>query len=481
MQSASPVEPPLPELGDRDDYNLLIFSHSALNRERLSFYGGDGSADPEARCHLRHGLVFDRHFSVSHWPFQSFVSAITGLLPITHGVWNNRYHNRTLYGTAAPGDDAIRPEHRTLFELARDNGYGTFLMAGDPHESFFDPRAGVDRGVDHHERRCLHDRGDGERLRELIREFAERRFLGVVQTVRTHVPHFFLPETGVPVYDGLLPTTAEEYEARARGGHAAIERALAADPELLAADELARQAYVRDAHWYVHVARRLDGPPGAAHFRAVYDRALRFADAFVGDLFRALAETDLLSRTIVMLTADTGDNHFTEYRRPDGRGYDGSFGYAMVTPASARLPLVIFHPAFAAAQTGLRRRETLTNTTDLYPTVARLLGWRRGPLHALDGRDLLADGPARAETLSFTVRPHRGLELVAHAADGTYRENPRRRIFFDARTNRAWVDEDLRELRTPTYLALRDALLPYRDRASEFESLRQKIGWATLK
>ncbi len=476
--------PSLDALATGEDYNLIIFSHSALNRDRLCFYGGSSEVDPEAKRYFSHGLVFDQHFAVSHWPFQSIVSALTGLLPTSHRVWNNGFHNRIHYKNLGLSEDMISPDHQTLPEVAKANGYRSFLIGGDPHLNFFSPAAGITRGVDVVDRHCLHSVGDQQRVRSALKAMRGGKFIGLVNTVRTHFPHFFIPANSahhpeVSNYQGLLPTTQEEYEALAFDDWKELKRAIAERPETLARDELARQAHLRDEYWNIHTAKLYDGEKGEIHLRQIYDRAIRFADAFVGELFRALEEENLLEKTIVVLTADSGDNLFTQYHRPEGRSYDPSFGYAMVTPASARLPLMIFHPELDRRRAGLQHLTHLTNTTDLFPTVQALLGWKIAPAQALEGRHLLDPTPRR-ESLSFTSRPHRGLERAAHNAAGTYRSNPRRSIYFDAQRHLAWVDDELHELHDPNYLALREALEGAPGETGEMNLMRKKVGWARL-
>ncbi len=473
---------PLYELAPRDDYNLIIFSYSALNRDRLCFYGGGGEVDPQAQHFFRHALVFDQHFAVSHWPFQSIVSTLTGLSPITHQVWNNGFHNRIYYKGMDLHEDTISPAHQTLPEVARANGYTSFLIGGDPHANFFSPAAGITRGVDLVDRHCLHNPEDSTRLRGALKAMAGKKFIGFVNTVRTHFPHFFVPagfdQNNVLLpYEGHLPMTQEEYEANVMDDWSKLKRAISERPETVAANELANQAHIRDEYWNIHTATLIDGEKGKTQMRHVYDRAIRFADSFVGDLFRALEEENILEKTIVILTADTGDNSFTEYRRPQGLNYDPSFGYAMVTPVSARLPLVISHPDLIRKRSGLHRLSHLTNCTDLFPTVEALLGWDTTARHTLEGSDLLSP-KARSESLSFTSRPHRGLERAAHNASGTYRSNPRRSIYFDAKRQLAWIDDELKDLKDQNYLALREALERAPSETQQMSQVRKKIGWA---
>src|SRR5205814_1858730 len=113
-------------------------------------------------------------------------------------------------------------------------------------------------------------------------------------------------------------------------------------------------------------------PEELAHLRALYDGEIRAWDAALRDLLAALARLDLERTTIVVVTADHGEE-FLEH----GRLKHGSHLYE----ESVRVPLVLAGPGLAPA-----RSRAAAQGLDVFPTLARLLHVE--PPSALPGQHL---------------------------------------------------------------------------------------------
>jgi arylsulfatase A-like enzyme len=92
-----------------------------------------------------------------------------------------------------------------------------------------------------------------------------------------------------------------------------------------------------------------------------YDNALRYVDQQVGRLYDALAERDLLHDTIIVITADHGENFFDHDMVTHGRS---------LFEEEARVPLVVHYPAWVDA----RRVDVPVSTLDVLPTIVDLMG-----------------------------------------------------------------------------------------------------------
>jgi hypothetical protein len=132
--------------------------------------------------------------------------------------------------------------------------------------------------------------------------------------------------------------------------------------------------------------------------RALYDGAVYATDVGVGYILDALQRSEQRERTIVVITADHGEELY-EYGRSQGHG-DHLQG-----EEALRVPLVIFDPTRPRAQ----RYDSPVSLVDLAPTLLELTGV--GALEAPDGRSLasaldakqLAARPVYSETgLWFT-------------------------------------------------------------------------------
>ncbi|TMB16268.1 MAG: hypothetical protein E6J59_19345, partial [Deltaproteobacteria bacterium] len=138
------------------------------------------------------------------------------------------------------------------------------------------------------------------------------------------------------------------------------------------------------------LARRLAGAPLSAaeveHLRRLYDGEIRACDAELGTLLDALAARGVTDSTIVVLTADHGEE-FQEHGRLKHRIH--------LYDELLHVPLVIAGPGVRPARVAEQ-----TQGIDLFPTLARLLGTPPPP--GLPGHDLLAaraEVPAISETL----------------------------------------------------------------------------------
>ncbi|MFO7652615.1 MAG: sulfatase [Candidatus Krumholzibacteriia bacterium] len=145
---------------------------------------------------------------------------------------------------------------------------------------------------------------------------------------------------------------------------------------------------------------------------ALYAREVQYADAWLGRLFTALRELRLWDRSIVIATADHGQELFDH----------GGFGHGhTLLPEVVGVPLLVKTaraggPA-APSPSGTVRTEVVT-TLAVLPTVAELAGWELpsgpGPLPHASLVPLL-DAPAEPPQ---TPRPRRELMLLEGAVVG---------------------------------------------------------------
>jgi arylsulfatase A-like enzyme len=120
------------------------------------------------------------------------------------------------------------------------------------------------------------------------------------------------------------------------------------------------------------------------HLRQLYDSEIRFWDAQLAALLEGLAELGLRGNTILIITADHGEE-FQEH---------GLLGHgAHLFDESIRVPFVIVGPTLVGPTLEGARSNIPAQGIDLFPTVAGLLGF--SPPANLPGQDLLAQARAR--------------------------------------------------------------------------------------
>ncbi len=129
------------------------------------------------------------------------------------------------------------------------------------------------------------------------------------------------------------------------------------------------------------------------HLRAHYDGGVLAADIYIGRFIEALRERDLLENTLIILTADHGedlhDHGFFNHR-------------VMLTDSTTRVPLILAGGAVPADLRGTTST-ALSQALDVVPTL--LSAAHIEAPHGLTGRDLLGDAPAPAAVFQEGVMP----------------------------------------------------------------------------
>jgi arylsulfatase A-like enzyme len=95
--------------------------------------------------------------------------------------------------------------------------------------------------------------------------------------------------------------------------------------------------------------------------RAIYDSAISYADALIGDLLAALDKLGLADQTMIVITADHGDELFEEHRCGHG---------ASLRDSLARVPMIVHYPARVPG----RVVDEGTEGIDILPTILDTAG-----------------------------------------------------------------------------------------------------------
>jgi len=347
LGTADPVAPP-PGEGRRA--NVLLYVIDTLRADHLGCYGYAKSTSPHIDALARDAAVFQTALAQASWTRPAMASLFTGVDPPVHGAMTLR--------------QGFRPEVPTLTESLAAAGYETAAFVTNVNVA---GRWGFGRGFDVYEylpedetSETLHVRSDvlTARAREwLDRADPSRPFFLYVHATDPHSPY-------------APPDDLARIWANGRCGGAAkrlLER-VKPQPSRLTPDEL-RQLI------------------------ACYDAEIVFNDRSFGALVADLARRRRLDDTIVVVTADHGEEFLDHRGLEHGRTlYDELL----------RIPLVMRFP-----DAGLRARrvEAVARQIDVMPTLLAYLGL---PLPAeVRGRSLLGaiagDRPeASVEAYAYT-------------------------------------------------------------------------------
>jgi arylsulfatase A-like enzyme len=138
-----------------------------------------------------------------------------------------------------------------------------------------------------------------------------------------------------------------------------------------------------------------EGPPTATdikHMRQLYDGTVAAADDAIGRVLAHLDTLGISDKTIVVLTADHGENL---YEPTLGMGH----GDHLRGEVATRVPLVIYDPVHRPSP---RRVDAIVRDVDLAPTLAALVGKpMRNPMAGRNLRPLMQGKPARTDRAAF--------------------------------------------------------------------------------
>lgn len=351
----------------------MLIVLDTLRADGLSAYGNPRNTSPRIDRLAAEGVLFENTISNAAWTLPGFVGLLSGSYPSARVFQQNRLA-------------------RSLVEDLATAGYAT---AAFTEGAYVSKSFGVDRGFDSFwtEPSQGHDfaegrkDSDGGRIEKTfdaalgwLREHADERFFLLVHSYEVHMPYLRQQYARDLPRGSLAPTYSFSEIRRVHQGEVPI------------------------------------GPTELEYVRALYDGGVTAADTQVGRLLDLLDELKLADDTLVVLTADHGEE--LGERSPQRLGVHALSLYDTLL----RIPLIFRYPARDFA---VRRVAAQVRLVDALPTILDLAAI---PAPAdLDGRSLVplmmgadrADRPAYSELLNDNSET----PLVRHVAmrDGGFK------------------------------------------------------------
>lgn len=311
--------------------NVILISLDTLRRDHVGAYLEPGSSPtPALDDFARESLVFDRAYAQIAFTLPSHLSMFTGLQPDVHGVEKE---------TASLGNTV-----RTLPEVLREAGYRTYgLVTNIWMKSEF----GFGRGFDRYE---LLDYGltyvdrVNRRSFELLDATADdsRPFFLFLHYIDAHSDFYNVAHNALPYY------APPEYLEKL-GVDESSRRFCTADEECATAFLLACN---QDPELVDH--------GGLEVIRQLYRVGVEYLDHELGRLFDGLRQRGLWDQTMIIVTADHGEE-FLEH---------GEFIHNQPYVENLAVPLII---KFPHQQWAGDRRAAIVESVDLLPTLLDLL------------------------------------------------------------------------------------------------------------
>ena len=314
--------------------SVVLIGIDTLRADHLGLYGAERATSPFLNETASEAAVFEWAFATAAWTLPSFASMLTGLDPAAHGagVPLRGDEDSKLRPAARPGvrqRTRLDPSVRTLAEQLAAHGMSTLAVLQNPN---LDPTFGLNRGFDVYDfdgavrRDGRHADAVVDRALQLLDERDGEPFFMFLQFQDPHL-----------TYDAPVPH---------RGKFTRELEAQFAFPV-----EGVRKLRER-FHEMPHEEREF--------IEAAYDEEISFVDAQIRRLMLALAERGLDDQTLVILSADHGEEFF------DHGGFEhGHSNYNELI----RVPLMVWGPGVESG-----RALGPASVADIPPTILDALG-----------------------------------------------------------------------------------------------------------
>jgi arylsulfatase A-like enzyme len=319
--------------------NVILISLDTLGADHLSSFGNLPSVSPEIDDILQQSFSFRRAYAQYPNTPVSHASIFTGLYPRHHGMYETSPHLQS----------------ETLADVLAAHGYVTVAITEDAFVSsdfgfdygfdWYDN--GVEQTVNADDKTIGNAKGTFEKAEAWLTEYAGRApFFLFVHTYEVHAPYTPRDEEARAVADAIDPGYKGPFEREYPCG----------------LWELGHNTGVHSMP--EHEVARLP---------ALYAGEINYLDRIVGSFMQQLASLPAADRTLVVLTADHGEE-FNEHGKL-GHG-ETLFNHVL------HVPLGFYWPGKIASGTS----EAPVELIDIMPTVLDLLSVKAPP--NLDGTSL---------------------------------------------------------------------------------------------
>jgi arylsulfatase A-like enzyme len=362
--------------------SIILVSIDSLRRDNLGCYGYQPETSPFLDELAAEGIRFDNAISTTSWTLPAHAAMMTGLYDSTHGLLDNGLR--------------LGEGHLTLAELLAGEGYQTAGFFGGP---YLHPTFGLGQGFETYQS-CMtttHDKAPDAAVRHGARAPSGLSHADVTgPRTRAEVtawaqagvqePYFLFLHMWDVHYDYIPP---QEY----------VERF---DPDY--DGEIDGSRFSTDERLHAGMPER-----DLRHLIALYDGEIRFTDDTLREIFGELKSRGLLTNTLVVVTADHGEEFFEH----NGKGHQRTLFDEVL-----RVPLIVWWPGTLPGGTSISDQVRLI---DLMPTLAfyagvdqKLVVQGRNLAPLLEGGSLPPE-PALAELLAegLSIRALRTNEVKA--------------------------------------------------------------------
>jgi arylsulfatase A-like enzyme len=395
--------------------NIVLITLESLRPDHVASLEGDRVTSPSLDRLAGEAMVYEDAHSVTSWTLPAHASLFTGLYPSAH-------QTEMPLGTL---DDS----YTTLAEVLAARGYQTAAVVSGPylraHHNLNQGFEIYDESPSEETNRAAHADVTNPEMEAALLDFLDRRR-------DPERPFLLFAYFWDPHYDYIPPAPYDS----------------------MFVDAECQEVDVADYELGNEVRPGISSAQ-LRYVRAQYDGEIRWTDAHLERFFKALRRRGLWEDTVVVVTADHGEEFFEHGAKGHKNG---------LHVESVKVPLLVKYPGSRP-----RGRDTrLVSLVDLFPTLLELAGAVVPGLH--QGRSLLAPRGAAERSIYYelvTTRysgrqlTHREPWLAVRRGGYKLISRPGRTELYDVRADPGEI-RDIAGSETGTVAQLRGQLVEWR-------------------
>jgi len=384
--------------------NVILVVLDTVAASHLGAYGYYRPTSPALDSFAAESVLFEQSYSAAPWTLPSHASLFTGLHATTH---HTGWAHPRLEGAGTDWKENPALNYHTLAEELSLRGYQT---TGFSDKSWLTADSGVLQGFAHYKDFSILSPTQSMLLPGFLGRFFGPPFgdatpsdkggqrvvqatLDWLDTHRVDAQPFFAFLNLNEAHDPYIPPA----ELRTRFL-----------PEGITAEDSAALPQGPIIRKNLLCGLRHEDPQESEILRALYDAEVLYQDGLLDQLFSGLRDREVMENTLVIVTADHGEEFGEQNQR---YGHQGTLADRLL-----HVPLIMRYPSMLPAG---KRVQTLASGVDVFPTVTDLIQkvtgetWQPHPASlALEGFSLL---PAILE-----ARPTRNMVLAHYGHLAAY-------------------------------------------------------------
>ncbi|NOY59402.1 MAG: sulfatase-like hydrolase/transferase [Calditrichaeota bacterium] len=381
-----------PKFSNAKKPNIILISLDTLSARHVSCLGYERLTTPNIDEFAKSGVLFENATSQAKWTLPSHTSIFTSVVPTAHQV------NDAEKKLSAP--------FVTLAEMLGSNGYYCGAFVDGAYGSWIGAIHGLDQGFSFYEH-YPDQFNKYEKLfiishaKNFILDYFARHFkypymhskiisknvIGWLKHFHKQQPFFlFLHYYDIHAdYFTEVPyISPHPYDTMFSSGYMPNFRKL--NPNRLGGARLLRELYKRiEAGEKVSDVLSVDD---LNFFISRYDGGIRYVDDQIGMLFDGLKKIGVFDKTLIIITADHGEEFLEHQKFLHGQFYE----------EIVHVPLIMYYPNLLPQNIKVRKQ---ARSIDIAPTIADILGLKK--LDQFQGQSLLP----------YLEKPDEDMDLIA--------------------------------------------------------------------